>query len=47
MKDRITKHTNKAKEYFLEEISFNISPFELKEMIKHNINEINIIDVRS
>ena len=43
MKEKITKQTNKAKEYFLEHISFTITPFELKEMIKNNINEINSV----
>ena len=46
MKERITKHTNKAKEYFLNQISFTITPFELKELIKNDTNEINVIDIR-
>ena len=47
MKEKITKDTKKAAEFFLEKISFCASPFELKDMIADNINEINIIDVRA
>ena len=40
------KDTKKAHEYFLNEISFMTSPFELKELIETNIEKLNIIDVR-
>lgn len=40
------KDTKKAYEYFLKEISFMTSPFELKELIETNIEKLNIIDVR-
>ncbi len=42
----ITDDTKKAKDFFLEKISFMISPFELKRTIKDFVNDINIIDVR-
>ncbi len=45
-KDKITFNTSKAKEFFLEQISFTITPFELDELIKNYINAINVIDVR-
>ena len=44
---KITSNTHKAKEYFLDEISFTISPESLKKWIKEDINSINIIDVRA
>lgn len=47
MKEKITQNHSKAKEYFLNEISFTITPFELKEMIKNDIDKINIIDIRT
>jgi rhodanese-related sulfurtransferase len=42
-----TFNSNKAKEFFLEKISFEISPRELEMHIKSNIEDINIVDVRS
>lgn len=42
-----TFNSNKAKEFFLEKISFEISPRELEMYIKSNIEDINIVDVRS
>ena len=47
MKEKITENHAKAKEFFLEKISFMLTPYELKEMIANNLNEINIIDVRA
>jgi len=41
-----TFNSLKAKEFFLEKISFEISPRELEESIKNNIEDINIVDVR-
>jgi len=46
MKNYITYKTKEAKEFFLQKISFTISPYELKEWIKNKIDEINILDVR-
>ena len=46
MKDKLPFDTKKAKEFFLEEISFCTGPFELKELIKEKIEELNIVDVR-
>ena len=48
MKDKnFTFNSGKAKEFFLEKISFEISPRELEKHIKNNIEDINIVDVRS
>ena len=48
MKEKnFTFDTNKAKEYFLKEISFKTNPYELNEHIKECIETINIIDVRT
>ena len=47
MKENIKNHTSKAKEYFLEKVSFCAQPKELNNMIKDNIKDINIIDVRT
>lgn len=48
MKDKtFTFNSGKAKEFFLEKLSFEMSPKELEENIKNNIEEINIIDVRA
>ena len=41
-----TKNHKKAEEFFKSKISFEISPYELKDTIEKNINTINIIDVR-
>lgn len=46
MKDKLTFDKNKAKEFFLEEISFLVGPYELKDLIANKIDEINIVDVR-
>ncbi len=46
MKEKITKDTKKARDFFLEKISFLTGPFELKEKIQNDIEDINIIDVR-
>jgi len=46
MKDKLTFDKNKAKEFFLEEISFLVGPYELEDLIKNKIDEINIVDVR-
>lgn len=43
----ITDETKKARDFFLEKISFMISPFELKKRIKDYIEDLNIIDVRN
>lgn len=48
MKDeKITFNSSKAKEYFLEKISFEMSPWKLKELSKEKIEDINIVDVRT
>ena len=44
---KITNKTNRAKEYFLDKISFEIGPYELKDMIQNEINNLNIVDVRT
>ena len=41
-----TFNSGKAREYFLEKISFEISPWELKKHSEEKINALNIIDVR-
>lgn len=43
----ITFDSNRAKEYFMEKISFSIGPVELKKMMKTDLNRINIIDLRA
>lgn len=48
MKDKkFTFNSNKAKEYFLEKISFEMSPWQLKKHSDEKINSLNIIDVRN
>lgn len=48
MKDKtFTFNSGKAKEFFLEKLSFEMSPKELEENIRNNIEEINIVDVRA
>lgn len=42
----ITEDTKKARDFFLEKISFLISPYELKKRIKDYIQDINVVDVR-
>lgn len=42
----ITEETKKARDFFLDKISFMISPCELKSRIKDFIKDINIVDVR-
>ncbi len=42
----ITDETKKARDFFLEKISFMISPYELKRRIDEFIKDINIVDVR-
>ena len=44
---KITTNSHKAKEYFLEEISFTISPESLKDKLKDDLKEMNVIDVRA
>lgn len=43
----LTFNSNKARDYFLNKISFELSPRELKKHISENIENINIIDVRA
>ena len=47
MKEKITTNTHEAKEFFLKINSFLTGPYELHEMIKEKIDDINIIDVRT
>ena len=42
-----TFNSSKAKDFFLEKISFEISPRELEKHIKENIEDFNIVDVRN
>ena len=42
----LTENTKKAEEFFLNELSFIMSPFELKRKIDDDIEDINIVDVR-
>ena len=42
----LTENTKKAEEFFLNELSFIMSPFELKRKIDEDIEDINIVDVR-
>ncbi len=46
MKENFTFDLKHAQEYFKEKISFEITPKELHNLIKENIENINIIDVR-
>ena len=47
MKEKnFTFNSNKAKEYFLEKISFEMSPWQLKKHSQEQISALNIIDVR-
>ena len=46
MKENFTRDFNKAEKFFMEKISFCESPFELKEKIQNDRNNINLIDVR-
>ena len=47
MKDKLLTHdSSKARDYFLKELSFKMSVYELDEKIKNCIEELNIIDVR-
>ncbi len=46
MKDNLIFDTKKAQEFFLHKLSFLMSPYELKEQIKDNIQKLNIVDVR-
>ena len=46
MKKNLTFDFQKAKEFFLEEISFIASIYELKKLIENEIESINIVDVR-
>lgn len=41
-----TFDSNKAKEFFLEKISFQVTPRELEKLIKSDIENFNIVDVR-
>lgn len=41
-----TKDTNKAKEYFLNEMAYTIGPSNLHKMIEHNLEDFNLFDVR-
>ena len=42
----ITENTKKAEEFFLNELSFIVSPFDLKRQIENKIEDLNIVDVR-
>ncbi len=46
MKESLTFDTSKAKNFFLEQISYIASIYELKNLIENDIENINIIDVR-
>ncbi len=47
MKDKnFTFNSNKAKEYFLEKISFEMSPWQLQKHSQEQISALNIVDVR-
>ncbi len=46
MKENFIFDTKRAFEYFKEKTSFEIQPRELHKLIKNNIENINIIDVR-
>ena len=46
MKESFTFDKNKAKEFFMEQLSFFASIYELKKLIENDIESINIVDVR-
>ena len=47
MKNKLlTYDSNKAKEFFLNKISFMTNSIELHDKIKNNLDDLNIIDVR-
>lgn len=43
----ITFNTNRAKEYFIDKVSFSLGPVELKNMIKNDLEHFNLIDIRN
>ncbi len=42
-----TFNTDRAKEYFLDKISFSLGPVELKKMMKNDLEKFKLIDLRS
>ena len=46
MKDKITFDTKRAKDFFLEKISFLTTAPELKRNIEQDVQSLNIVDVR-
>ncbi len=46
MKENFTFEKNKAKEFFMNQISFIASIYQLKNLIENDIENINIVDVR-
>jgi len=45
--EKITKQTQRAKEFFEDRLAFTVGPIELKEMMEQEKNSIEIIDVRA
>lgn len=43
---KLTKDSKRAKEFFMAHLAFTISPNMLKELLKDNLNDIKIFDVR-
>lgn len=42
----VTFNTDRAKEFFLDKVSFSLGPVELKKMLEHDLNRVNLIDLR-
>ena len=42
----VTFNTDRAKEFFLDKISYSLGPVELKQMIENDLNRFNLIDLR-
>ncbi len=43
----VTFDTERAKEHFLNKVSYSLGPVELKNMIEKDLNHFNLIDLRS
>ncbi len=41
-----TNDTNKAKEYFLNELAYTIGPLKLKKMLEKHLEEFDLFDLR-
>ena len=44
--EKITKDLSRAKKFFENIIAYTVGPYTLEDMIKNNLDSINIVDVR-